>query len=43
MDSPESGVIEGSSAGGSSPSVGISGGLLGMTGEGMFAETVIVK
>ncbi len=25
------------------PLVGISGGLFGMTGEGMFADTVIVK
>ncbi len=46
MGLPESGTIEGlvaSSAGVSSPLVGISGGLLGMIGEGTFADTVIVK
>ena len=42
----EAGTVEGlvvSSAVVSSPLVGISGGLLGMTGEGTFADTVIVK
>ncbi len=46
MGPPESGVIEGlvvSSAGVSSRLVGISGGLLGMIGGDMFADTVIVK
>jgi len=46
MGAAESGTIEGlvdSSAGESSPLVGISGGLLGKIGEAMFDDTVIVK
>ncbi len=46
MGPPEYGAIEGlvaSSAGVSSPLVGISGGLLGTIGDGVFADTVIVK
>jgi len=46
MGPPESGTIEGlvvCSAGLSSPLVGISGELLGKIGEGMLADTVIVK
>jgi|SRR6266702_6540085 len=46
MGPPESGAIEGlvaSSAGVSSPLVGISWGLLGTIGGGMFVDTVIVK
>ncbi len=46
MGTPEFGAIEGlvaSSAGVSSPLVGISGGLMGTIGGGMFADTVIVK
>jgi len=46
MGPPESRAIEdleASSAGVSSPFFGISGGLLGLIGGGMFADTVIVK
>ncbi len=46
MGPPESGTIEGlvdSSAGESSPLVGISEGLLRKTGEAMYDDTVIVK
>ncbi len=45
MGPPEPGTVEGlvvSSAGVSSPLVGISGGLSGNVGDGMFVDTVIV-
>ncbi len=45
MGPPESDAIEGlvASVGVSSPLVGISGGLSGMIGGGIFADTVIVR